>query len=263
MNILTELWQQRWLFLTFVRREVTSRYSGTIAGGLWALGQPVLLLMIYGFVFRKVFKVGFPELGEHSFVAFVACALWPWMAFQEGVQRATHAVVGNSGLVKKVHFPHELLVFASVGATFFIHFLGFLVVICALMLGGEPFQLAGLPVVLMGWLAILLLASAIALVTSSFQVFLKDIDHMLGPALMIMFYVTPILYPTTQVPESVRWIVGFNPLVHLLEPIRAGLMQGDVSAIGRLMVFVAGGMAAVFAAVLLFRRLSDYFEDFI
>ena len=63
------------------------------------MGQPVLLLAIYGFVFRKVFKVGFPELGEHSFVAFVACALWPWMAFQEGVQRATHAIVGNAGLV--------------------------------------------------------------------------------------------------------------------------------------------------------------------
>ncbi|MBK6653055.1 hypothetical protein [Zoogloea sp.] len=99
-----------------------------------------------------------------------------------------------------MHFPHELLVFAAIGATFFIHFVGFLVVICALALGGEPFRFSGLPVVLMGWLALLLLASAIALVTASFQVFLKDIDHMLGPALMIMFYVTPILYPTTQGP---------------------------------------------------------------
>lgn len=263
MKTILELWGQRWLFLTFVRREVSNRYSGTLAGGLWALGQPVLLLAIYGFVFRKVFKVGFPELGEHSFVAFVACALWPWMAFQEGVQRATHAIVGNAGLVKKVHFPQELLVFAGVGATFFIHFLGFAVVVIALTIGGEPFRFDGLPVVLLAWLALFLLATAVALVTSALQVFLKDVDHMLGPALMIMFYVTPILYPTTQVPESVRWAVAFNPLVHLLEPMRAGLMHGDLGSMGMVGAFVVGGALAMMAAVMLFRRLSDYFEDFI
>ena len=67
--------QRRWLFSSFFRRELSSRYSGTLGGGLWALGQPVLMLAIYSFVFRLVLKVGLPELGEHSFTAFVACAL--------------------------------------------------------------------------------------------------------------------------------------------------------------------------------------------
>lgn len=260
---MSELWRQRWLFLNFFKRELKSRYSGTLGGGLWALGQPVLLLAIYSFVFRKVFKVGFPELGEHSFTAFVACGLWPWMAFQEGIQRGTQAVVGNAGLVKKVMFPHELLVFASVGATFALHFTGFFVILGVLALLGEPFSFAGVMVVLGAWVVMLTLACGVTLLTSAAQVFLKDVDQLLGPILMIMFYITPVLYPISQVPESVRGPMALNPLVHVIGPIRSSLMQGVASGLGELAGLFGVAIVLVVVARGLFRRLSGYFEDFI
>jgi ABC-type polysaccharide/polyol phosphate export permease len=258
-----ELQRQRWLFVTFFRRELSSRYSGTLGGGLWALGQPVMMLAIYSFVFRTVLKVGFPELGEHGFTAFVACALWPWMAFQEGIQRATQAVVGNAGLVKKVVFPHELLVLASVAATFAIHFLGFAVVLTALAAFGEPLHPGGLPIVALGWLVLFVLATGLALMTAALQVFLKDIDHLLGPVLMVMFYLTPILYPISQVPEAVRVPLAANPLVHVLEPIRAALLHGTAAGLPTLLVLASVAVGIFLAARQLFIRLSGSFEDFL
>lgn len=257
------LWERRWLFLNFFKREISNRYTGTLGGGIWALGQPVLLLAIYGFVFRHVFKVQFPELSGHSFTTFVACALWPWMAFQDSVQRGTQAVVGNAGLVKKVTFPHSLLVFSSVAATFSLHFVGFGVIVVVLLLLGETINLTGIPVVLLGWGALLLLAFGVALITSAMQVFLKDVDQLLGPLLMILFYGTPVLYPMSQVPEAVKGLMGLNPLVHVIEPIRSALLFGGPSGMLGLWILVAAATCLLFAANFAFGRLSGYFEDFV
>jgi lipopolysaccharide transport system permease protein len=255
--------QRRWLFSSFFRREFSSRYSGTIAGGLWALGQPVLMLAIYSFVFRLVLKVGFPELGEHSFTAFIACALWPWMAFQEALQRGTQAIVSNAGLIKKVVFPHEILVFASIASTFAIHFVGFGVVWFVLVAFGEPFHAGGLLVVALAWLALFLLASGLTLLTAALQVFLKDIDHLLGPILMVVFYGTPILYPMSQVPESLQGLFALNPLVYVLEPIRSALLQGTYAGLTGIAILLAGAIGIFWAARAVFVRLSSSFEDFL
>ncbi|WP_341647806.1 hypothetical protein [Thauera humireducens] len=82
------VWRRRGLLLGFLRRELATRYAGTLGGALWAFVQPVLLLAIYAFVFRLVFRVELPDLGGNSYVTLVACALWPWMAFQEGCSAA-------------------------------------------------------------------------------------------------------------------------------------------------------------------------------
>ncbi len=259
----TELWPNRWLFLSLVRREITNRYSGTLIGGVWALGQPVLLLSIYAFVFRTIFKVNFGELENHSFTAFVACALWPWMAFQEGVQRATHSITGNVGLVRKVQFPHELLVLSSVAATFLIHFVGFAIVLLALELTGARFNYGATPIVLFAWSILLLLAIAFALAVAALQVFLKDIDHLLGPLFMVCFYATPILYPATQVPEPYRWIVTANPIAQLLNAIRGALLFNDTSHTVLLGMLAMVALAIAMLSHALFRRLSSYFADFV
>lgn len=262
MSAMWALWERRGLFLGFVRRDISARYVGTLGGGLWALGQPVLLLAIYAFVFRQVLKVELPDLGANSFVAFVACALWPWMAFQEAVQRGTQAVVNNADLVRKIRFPCELLVLAAVASSFIIHFAGFCGVFLALALWGEPFHFAALPFAFAAWLLLLLLAAGVALATSALQVVLKDVDHLLGPLFMLLFYATPILYPLAMVPESFRAWMALNPLLHVIEPIRAALLRGESGWSDALAVAALCALLLLMARWL-FRRLSAYFEDFL
>lgn len=254
---------RRWLFASFLRREITSRYSGTMIGALWAIGQPVLMLLIYGFIFQRVFKVQVPDLGGHGFVAFLACGLWPWMAFQEGLQRATGAIVGNGALVRKVLFPYELLVMASVGATFAVHFCGFAVVLTALWLLGSPFHPAGLPFMFAAWLVLGVLTVGCALATASVQVVVRDVEHLVGPVLMLLFYLTPILYPRSLVPESFRAILDLNPIGHLLAALRSALMHGELGASWVLLPLLGGALITVVAGLFVFRRLAASFEDFI
>lgn len=256
------VWRRRGLFLGFLRRELSTRYVGTLGGALWAFVQPMLLLAIYAFVFRLVFRVQLSDLGGNSYVTLVACALWPWMAFQDGVQRGTVAVVNNADLVRKVAFPRELLVMAAVASSFVVHLAGFGVVLAALALWGENLHASALPLVLAGWAVLAVFALGLALLTSGMQVVLKDVDHLLGPVFMLGFYATPVLYPISMVPEAFAPWMDLNPLVHVLEPLRAALLRGEWHALPLLGVALLA-LALLWAGRWVFARLAARFEDFL
>src|SRR5512143_3251020 len=104
--------RNRALFVNFFRRELSSRYLGSVTGLAWALLHPLVLLGVYWFVFTNVFRAtGF---GGRSFITFVAIALWPWLAAQDSLQRATVSLAQFAGLIRKVAFPNEIAVYASV-----------------------------------------------------------------------------------------------------------------------------------------------------
>jgi len=253
--------RHRALFVNFFRRELFSRYLGSVSGLAWAFLQPLALLAVYHFVFTTVFRAG-PMNGK-SFLVFVAVALWPWLAAQEALQRGTVSIGGYAGLIRKVAFPHELVVYASVGATLVLQFVGYLAVLVALAFFGQPVRFEGLPLAIAVWLVLAVAVTGIALALAALQVFIRDIEHILMPVLMILMYLTPILYPLSLVPESVRPWVAANPFGYLVERLRDALLDGRVAPSW-------GDAAAVLIAVALFAggrwiflRLSPHFEDFV
>lgn len=257
------VWRHRWLWLGFVRREVTSRYLGSVGGMAWALLHPLALLAIYALVFQAVFKVRFAELDQFPFVVFVATVLWPWMAFQEGLMRGTQAVVQHAALVKKVPFPHELLVYAAVTATFVVQLAGYALVCALLALMGHALHWAALGWVVCWLLLLYVLTLALALGLATVQVFLRDVEQVLSQVLMVLFYATPILYPLSLVPAWLQDIMRWNPLMQVLDSVRQALLFGLGSS-GLKMATMAVAVALVFwLARKLFRRMSPYFEDMV
>ncbi len=260
---LTGLWSYRWLFLNFLSREIKSRYVGSVSGFFWALLHPLALLAVYAVVFATIFKVKFPELAGHSFVEFVAVALWPWLCFQEGVQRGALAVQNGAGLVKKVAFPHELLVYGAVIATYAVHLTGFLLVLLVLALLQNSLHFSALPLVLILFAMQLLFTSGLSLILSALQVLLKDVEHFLAPVFMIWFYATPIVYPAGQVPVQIQQIIAWNPLSYFITRIRELLMFGAGQLTWQDLIMLGGSLTIFMAGRWFFRRLSPYFEDFI
>ena len=253
--------RDRALFANFFQRELFSRYLGSVSGLAWALLHPLALLAVYHFVFTTIFRAG--AMNGKSFLLFVAAALWPWLAAQEALQRGTVSIASHAGLIRKVAFPHELVVYASIAATLTLQLVGYLGVLVALAVFGEPVRFEGLLLALPLWAVLAIAIAGLALALAALQVFVKDIEHILMPVLMILMYLTPILYPLALVPAGMRPWVAANPFGYLVDRLRDALLDGKLA-------LQWGDAVAVLVALILFAagrwvflRLSPHFEDFV
>ena len=252
-----------WLLLSFARREILNRYAGSFTGLAWTLLHPLAQLAIFAVVFSQFFRIGVPAgYPGVSYTAFVAVALWPWIMFSEGLQRAMGSIAANAGLIRKVAFPHWLLVFASVIASCAVHGVGFLAVLAVLRFSGEPIHLSRLPVALALLLPYMLLAAGMGAALAALQTLVRDVEHGVVVVLQMLFYASPILYPTSIVPEWARPWVEANPLAWFSDRLRQVLLLGEGFVAGDAVVLLP--CILVFAAGLwIFQRLSPHFEDFL
>ncbi len=256
------LWSFRGLALNFFQREISGRYVGSVSGIFWILIQPLALLGIYSVVFTSIFRVELPDLGPGGFIAFVAMALWPWLAFQEGASRGALAVQANAGLVKKVAFPNELLVHGAVCATYAVHGIGFMAALAVIALAGTSLHFEALPVVTLILLAQLLFTLGLSLGLAALQVMLKDVEQLLAPLLMIWFYATPVLYSATMVPERLRELMFLNPMAYSVGRIRDLMLHGGGLVLSDSAFLLCVGLVFLLGRWF-FNRLAPHFEDFL
>jgi len=252
-----------WLLLSFARREIFNRYAGSASGLAWTLLHPLAQLAIFAVVFSQVFRVGVPsQYSSATYTTFVAIALWPWIMFNEGLQRAMGSVGANAGLIRKVAFPHRLLVYAAVLATFAVHAVGFVAVIVVLKLLGEPIALSRLPLAFVLLVPYLLLAAGLGAALAAFQTMLRDVEHAVQIVLTVLLYASPVLYSTSLVPaEWRRWYL-MNPVAWLSERMREVLLGGSGLGAGDLLA-AAACMAIFGIGLWIFNRISPHFEDFL
>lgn len=255
-------WTHRWLLLSLLQRELRNRYAGTAGGLVWAMLHPMLMLGIYAVVFQWVFQVRLPNApAGQPYLLLVALALWPWLAFSEALLRGSMAVQQHAALVKKVAFPNELLVYSSVCASLVLHAAGYLIVLLLLTLWGLHVDWTAWPVWLWAWGVLGLAALGLALILGSLQVFLRDVEQLLGQFLTLFFYATPIIYPMALVPPALQQVMWGNPLAHVLEAVRqAGLGQSWPGLVIGLGAPLAAGLLC-WAGHHWFKRLSPHFED--
>lgn len=252
-----------WLLASFTRREILNRYAGSVSGVAWTLLHPLAQLAIYAFVFSRIFRVGVPAGYERvDYLSFVAVALWPWLMFTEGLSRAMGSIAANSGLIRKVAFPHSLLVFAAVVGSCVVHLVGYLAVLLVLRAIGEPLHIFRIPLALALIVPYMLLAAGLGAALAALQTLLRDVEHVVQVALMVLFYASPILYPITLVPDAARrWMLA-NPLAWYSERLREVLLQGSGLVWGDAAMALAC-LAVLAAGLWMFQRLSPHFEDFL
>ena len=214
---LRELWLSRELIAYLVRTEIKVKYKNSVLGILWSMLAPAMSLAIYWFVFSIVLKNGIP-----NFVIFLFAGLLIWNLFQFGVLTGTGTVVANGGIVKKVSFPREILALASVGsACVFFFFQSIVLVVFLVVLHTVP-DFAYLPVLLLALVAGVVLASAIAVLLSAVNVYLRDTQHLIEVVLTAWFWACPIVYSfqaqieTRLGPKGLTWIYFLNPVVPLV-----------------------------------------------
>ena len=214
---LREIWLSRELLIYLVRTEIKVKYKNSVLGLVWSMAAPAMTLAIYFFVFQIVLGNKMPH-----FVIFLFAGLLIWNLFSLGVLTGTGVVVNNAGIVKKVSFPREILALAAVGsACVFFFFQTIVLIIFMLVLHTAP-DLAYLPVLLLALVTGVILASALAVLLSSINVYLRDTQHLIEVVLTAWFWACPIVYAYQQNiaeklgPKGLTWIYFLNPMVPLV-----------------------------------------------
>lgn len=259
---LASLVRHRELLANLIRRNVAARYRGSFLGVGWTVLQPLLMLAVYTYVFGVVFRTRWrPEGGgQAEFALALFCGLIPFGFLAECAAAAPSVVVANANYVKRVVFPLELLPVVTVGSALVVAAVNTLVlVVAALCLLGVPpasillLPLAAVPCVLLG----LALAWSLAML----GVFVRDTASVVAFATQVLFFVTPIVYPPSAVPERFRTLVALNPLATLVEVWRALALGITAAPWGRVGVITGLALAAALFARAVFVRAQRAFAD--
>jgi ABC-type polysaccharide/polyol phosphate export permease len=253
---LARLFRYRALISSLVARELTARYRGSVLGFFWSFVNPLLLLVIYTVVFTVVLPgVRPPELEPYAI--FMFCGILPWTWFSASLLESSNVLVANGNLIRKVLFPAEVLPIVTVLAGL-VHFcLGLPILAAFLAYYRVPVALTDLL-----WLPLivaiqLVLTVGLALVVSALTVHFRDVRDLVSNLLTLWFFATPIIYPMTQAPGSVRRILSLNPLTHLVIAYQEVLFLPGRYGGGRLPVVAVVSIAVFLAGYFLFDRLRD------
>jgi len=258
---LHRLVRYRGLIVSLVARELKARYRGSVLGFLWSFINPLLLLLIYSFVFTTVMPNRVE--GVQPYALFMFCGILPWNWFSSSLTDAAGSLISGGNLIKKVLFPAEVLPLVNVLTNMVHFFLGLPILVVFLLIWHHPCpaNLLWFPVAV---LVQLVFTSALALIVSALAVHFRDIRDILSNLLTLWFFATPIIYPWFQ-PSVQRFHLFFdvNPFTHLAVTYQEALFfnQGPVGHWVWLLALAAGSVLLFLAAYWFFDRLRDSFAE--
>ena len=232
-NYWRDLWRYRELFIILAWRDVTVRYKQTVIGVAWAVIRPLLTTIVFTVVFSKIAKL--PAPGAVPYALLVMAANLPWQFFATAMSEASGSLIGNANLISKIYFPRLIIPAGSV-ITSFVDFL-ITLGLMALMMGWYHFmpdwRLLLLP-------AFMLLAFGaafgIGLWLCALNVKYRDFRYIVPFIVQFGFFLSPVGYSTTQVPEHWLWhgvdvparlLYSLNPMVGVIDGFRWSLLRGE------------------------------------
>ena len=245
----------------FPRRDFKGRYAGSVLGFLWSFVQPLWSLALFTFLFSTVMKIS-PGIGERTsnFAIFLFCGLLPWMAIQEGIFRSSTAITDSAGLVKKMSFPSGLLIWAVVLAALLHEAIALGLFLIVLGVTGQ-LSLSGLWILIVAVPLQIALTVGLGFLAGACNVFFRDTAQIISMLLQGWFYLTPIVYPMSLVPDRFRPFLELNPLTTIVTLYREALLGGSMPSVLSLVPLMLTAVFSLVAGLWFFRRLRPAFAD--
>lgn len=253
---LGELWYYRELLYFLTLRDIKVRYKQTLMGVAWVIIQPLTTALIFTLVFSRFVRL---EAGALPYPLFALSGLLLWLFLANAVTNSTNSLVTNANLITKVYFPRMFIPAASVAAGLVDLAVAFLLLVVLCFYYHVPLTLNLLLLPLFVFL-VALLALGIGLLSAAVTVKYRDLRHALPFIIQLWMFASPVIYPTSIVPERWQWLVTFNPMAGIIEGFRACLTGGPFA-------WLHVSIAAVITATLLvcsayiFRHFEQTFAD--
>jgi lipopolysaccharide transport system permease protein len=253
---LKELWEYRELVYTFAMRDIKIRYKQTALGAAWAIIQPFMMMIVFTIFFGKLANI--PSEGI-PYPLFSYAALLPWTLFSEGITRSTNSMITNANIMTKVYFPRLVMPISGILSPLIDFMIAFAILIAMMLYYGfvPTINIVWLPVFI---LLALMTSLGVGLWLSAFNVQYRDFQYTLPFLIQLWLFASPVVYSSSILPQSYRWIYGLNPMAGVIEGFRWALLGTNPPS--TMIVF-----SAIIVLVLLisgayyFKRMEKTFAD--
>jgi homopolymeric O-antigen transport system permease protein len=259
------LWGNRQLIWQMARRDISSRYRGSLIGLAWSFINPILMLLVYTFVFSVVFKARWnTSLNESKtdFAIILFSGLIVFNLFAEIISRAPGLITSNVNYVKKVVFPLEILPWVALGSALFHAVISLLVLLFIqfILKLSLPWTSIFFPLAL---LPLVFASVGLAWFLSALGVFVRDVGQITGIFITILMFMSAVFYPISALPEQYQRVLQLNPLVLIINESRKSLVLGEVPDWISILVALSISLAIAFAGFWWFQKVRKGFADVI
>ena len=255
LKVFKNLYNYRELLKTNVKKEIRGKYKNSFLGVLWSFLNPLLQIMVYAIVFPLILRNT-----QENYVIFLCCGLIPWTFFSTTISKAAFTMVENGNIIKKVYFPREILPISVVTSETVNFLISTIIIIGVVVFGGLGITkyIIFYPIVL---LAQYLLLLAIALVVSSISVYIRDLQHLIGVALQLLFYAAPIVYAPESIPANFAWILKINPMTYIINGYRDIFYNQTMIELKPLLILIGISIIACVIGYMIFNKLQKGFAE--
>jgi ABC-type polysaccharide/polyol phosphate export permease len=257
IELVRDTFEYRELIWALAMKELKVRYKRSILGFLWALLNPMLLMLVLTVVFSKMMIVQIPH-----YAIFILSVLLPWTFFAQSLSYAAESIVGNGDLIKKVRVAKLVFPVAAVVSNMINLLLSFLPLFLIVVAMRHPLYWT--------WLYLPIPLAALTILTlgatfffAAVNVYYRDVAHILQIVLQVLFYLSPIIYSLDLVPPNYRIFFKLNPIVYVLHGFRLGVYYGMLPTVASVAASFVCGFAALFIGYEVFRRHQDDFVFYV
>lgn len=259
-SFIRDLIESRHVIWDLTKKDLKQRYLGSALGILWAFIQPTITVFIFWFVFQVGFKS--MPVDNFPFILWLVCGMFPWFFFNDAWTSATHSIMGNSFLVKKVVFRVSLLPIIQILSALLVNSFFILVLFLMFAFYGHMPSLYNIQV-LYYLFALICFVFGLSLITSTLIIFLRDIGQLVGMLLQFGFWGTPIFWSLNMLPAEYAWIFKLNPMYYIVEGYRESFIynhwfweRGYIN-----LEFWLVTLLLVVLGVVVFKKMRPHFAD--
>jgi len=254
---LQELWQYRDLFWFLVKRDIKTRYAQSIMGVGWAIIQPVFSMIIFTVVFGNIAKINSEGI---PYAIFSYTALVPWTYFSSSLTDSSRSLISSKNLITKVYFPRLVIPVAPVLAKLIDFGISFLILIGMMVWFGimPSIWAAFIPILV---LIMMLAAAGVGMWLTALSIQYRDIQYGSSFFIQLLMYLSPVIYPASNVPDKFQLVYAMNPMVGVIEGFRAVLLGTHSMPWFYIGIGSASAVVLFISGALYFRRMERYFAD--
>ncbi len=254
---LQELWQYRDLFWFLVKRDIKTRYAQSVMGVGWAIIQPVFSMIVFTVVFGNIAKINSEGV---PYAIFSYTALVPWTYFSSSLTDSSRSLISSKNLITKVYFPRLVIPIAPVLAKLIDFGISFLILIGMMVWFGimPTIWAAFIPIFV---LIMMLAAAGVGMWLTALSIQYRDIQYGSSFFIQLFMYISPVIYPASNVPDKFQFVYAMNPMVGVIEGFRAVLLGTQSMPWFYIWIGSASALVLFISGALYFRRMERYFAD--